>query len=96
MHYLFFKGLSNDSFAFSYLYNLVNKNWAPAIFQVLGWTMEIHERCPTCIRRPDSLGRKTNDHKTVCQILSTRFYQDTKVGQLTQFRGEKGPHVGDA
>lgn len=41
------------------------------------------------------LGSKTNDYKTICQILSTRFYQDTKVGQLTQSRGEKGPQVGE-
>lgn len=42
------------------------------------------------------LENKTNDYKRICQILSTRFYQDTKVGQLTQSRGEKGPQVGEA
>lgn len=41
-------------------------------------------------------GSKSNDYKTICQILSTRFYKDTKVGQLTQSRGEKGPQEGEA
>ena len=32
----------------------------------------------------------------MCQILSTRCYQNTEVGQLTECRGEKAPQVGDA
>lgn len=44
MHHLFFKCLHHDSFAFSYWYNSVNKNWVPAMFPVLGWTMQIHEK----------------------------------------------------